>query len=190
MKTIDKINKQQTYQPIEPQAGSSNPLRTVRSRISSIFHQKDNFEKQFPKKLDKTISLSTIVSENEITYKLFIDIWDTLDDYTELKRKAKNFIERFEIIHNKEQKAICTLLKLIINHEDLNKALQIIDNKIRSTTQILEKSAIVRIKRLINKRFNIENSEKAVNPNKFVPTLSTILEEEPRTRVIIHSTKL
>lgn len=118
------------------------------------------------------------------------------DAYRE--RAERDFIKKFESIYNRKQRSMDELLNMIKTNKDLNKALQMIDNRSGSTEDPVKQLELAKIKDVLNKKFNLSDSnaqsnltKKLVRLHKFVPTLPSILEEnEPRTPVITPSNKI
>lgn len=177
--------------------------KTFTSRISNLFYKNKTFEKKLSKRLDKIIPLSIEVYTNSDKYKFIkaslarntLQISDE-DAYTE--RSGKRFIKRFETNYNRKQKLIDKLLNMIKTNEDLNKALQMIDNRFGSAEDSVEQLGIAKIKEVLNKTFNLSryneqssSTKTLVKRNKFIPTLPAILEEEESTTgATMRSTRL
>lgn len=175
--------------------------KTFTARVSGLFYKKETFEKKFYKRLDKLTHLSFEVDTNHLKYK-FIKaslarnaLQTSKED--DFEREQINFLKRFETIYTKKQKSLSKLLNMIKTKEDLNKALQIINNRYASTDDPIEQLGIAKIKKVLHKTFNRPHSntpsssiKKLVKLNKFVTTLPTILEEDPLRPTSILSTKL
>lgn len=198
---MDKLHE--TLPSTSHQTQNSVSPKTFKSRISSLFHKNKTFKKKISKRLDEIIPLSIEVYTNSDKYKFIkaslarnvLQITDQ-DAYTE--RTGRRFMKKFEARYNRKQRSMDKLLNMIKTNEDLNTALEMIDNRFGSAEDTVNQLGIAKIKEVLNKTFNLppcnEHSSattKLVNPKKFIPILPAILEEENSiTYVTMHSTRL